>query len=134
MELFIPSLALILLAVAITFYVLPGFAPTVLVTGSALVLAAALYLHVSQFGVMEYERATWKHQLRNYGSYIMVVLVLLGAYGFYAMNNSQAGGIFSSSSMPALQMPGMSGGGLKDVYDTASSRVRDLVRKGRIDL
>jgi uncharacterized membrane protein len=134
MELFIPSLSLLLVAVAVAFYVLPKFAPVILVSGSAVVLAIAIYFHLSKFGVAEYERATWYHNLRKYVAYVMIGAILLGAYGFYAMNNAG-----SSSPMPAITTPAMPaigmptvGGGFDSVMRTASSRIGELMRKGRI--
>jgi hypothetical protein len=134
MELLIPSLALVLLAVAIAFFVMPSFAPAILITGSVITLVIAVYFHMSQFGVMEYERATWQYNLRKYSSYVMIGAIILGAYGFYAMNNADAGGFFASSATPALPavtMPAV-GGGLDSIARTASSRINELLRKGRI--
>lgn len=136
MELLIPSLALILLAVAVAFFVMPSIAPAILITGSVITLVAAVYLHMSQFGVMEYERSTWQYNLRKYSSYVMVGAIILGAYGFYAMNQSGGDSILpsvTSPSLPTLAMPAV-GGGMDTVYRTASSRLHELLRKGRISL
>lgn len=134
MELFILSLTFLLTAVAVAFYVLPKFAPVILVSGSAIVLAIALYFHLSKFGVSEYERGTWYHNLRKYVSYVMIAAVMLGAYGFYAMNNAGSSSPIPSittPAMPAISMPTV-GGGLDSVMRTASSRIGELMRKGRI--
>lgn len=125
----IPSLVLILLAVAVSFFVLPNFAPTVLVSGSVVVLMIAFYIHWSQFGVMEYERSTWQYNLRKYSSYVVIGAILLGAYGFYAMN--QIGE--SVQPMPPISVPTI-GGGFGTVMKTASSRIHELMRRGRISL
>ncbi len=131
-----PSLALILLAVAIAFFVMPSFAPSILITGSVITLVAAIYFHMSQFGVMEYERSTWQYNLRKYSSYVMIGAIILGAYGFYAMNQSGSDSVLpsvTSPALPALGMPAI-GGGMDTVYRTASSRLHELLRKGRISL
>lgn len=136
MELLIPSLALILLAVAIAFFVMPSFAPAILITGSVVTLVAAVYLHMSQFGVMEYERSTWQYNLRKYSSYVMIGAIILGAYGFYAMNQSGGSSVMSSittPALPAIAMPAV-GGGVDTMFRTASSRLNELLRKGRISL
>jgi hypothetical protein len=130
MELLIPSLAFVLAAVAIAFFVLPKFAPATLVVGSAVVLALALYEHIKKFGVAEYERATWIKNARQYGGWIMVVIILLGAYGFYAMNNTGGGGM-STPALPPVMTPQL-GGDFGDVAKTATSRIRELMRHGRI--
>jgi hypothetical protein len=138
MELFVPSLVFLLVGVAIAFFVLPSLAPTLLIGGSAVVLAIALYLHYSRFGRMEYEQSTWQYNLKQFGGWVIVGAILLGAYGFYAMNTSGSPSTYVSESAPALNaglppltMP-QSGGGFKNVYNTAASRINNLMRHGRI--
>lgn len=126
MEILIPSLAMLLAAVAVGFFVLPKLAPTILITSSAVVLAMAIYMHINQFGVMEYERSTWQNSLKGYSSYLMYALILVGAYGFFIMNKSSG-----SSLMPSMMTPTV-GGGFDDVVRTAVSRINQLMRKGRI--
>jgi uncharacterized membrane protein len=125
MEILIPSLAILLAAVAAGFFLLPKLAPTILMASSAVVLAIAIYMHVKQFGVMEYERSTWQNNLKGYSSYIMYAVILIGAYGFYVMNRS------GGSGMPTITTPTV-GGGFDDVMRTAVSRINQLMRKGRI--
>jgi len=127
MEILIPSLAMLLAAVAVGFFLLPKFAPSILIGASAFVLALAIYMHVSRFGVMEYERATWQNNLKAYSSFVMIALILISAYGFYAMNQSKS----IIPAMPSMTTPIM-GGGFDDVIHTAVSRVNQLMRKGRI--
>ena len=129
MELLIPSLAFVLAAVAIAFFVMPKSAPVTLVTGSAIVLALALYEHIKKFGVSEYERATWTKNARQYGGWIILIVILLGAYGFYAMNNTGSG--VSTPALPPVSTPQL-GGDFGDVAKTATSRIRELMRHGRI--
>ena len=129
------------MAVAVAYFLIPQLAPLILVGGSAVILAAALYLHYTKFGVMEYERATWQYNLRKYSSYVVVAAIILGAYGFYAMNQGAAAGILpaaitssiTSPAMPSLSIPTI-GGGMGLVIKTASSRIKELMRHGRITL
>jgi hypothetical protein len=140
MELFVPSLAFLLVGVAVAFFVLPRLAPTILIGGSVVVLGLALYLHYSRFGMMEYERSTWQYNIKQYGSWAIVGAILLGAYGFYALNNGSVSAtgateapafLTPSEPMPALTTPQL-GGGFKNVFNTASSRINNLMRHGRI--
>ena len=133
MEILIPSLSLILLTVAFIFFTFPRLAPTVLVGGSVAVLAIAIYMHYSRFGTMEYEKATWYYSLRKYASFVMVGIILLGAYGFWAMNQQSTPfeSAISSPAMPAVSFPSV-GGGMDVVVKTASSRIKELMRHGRI--
>jgi hypothetical protein len=132
-------LVFLLAAVAVTFFVLPTLAPPVLVGVGVVLLVVAAYKHWSTFGTVEYERATWQYNLRQYGSYVMMGAVLLGAYGFYTMNQASGSGgavadlmgtATNTSSSPML--PIMSGGGFGTVMKTASSRITELMRRGRI--
>lgn len=130
MELLIPCLATLLLAVAIAFFVLPRFAPAILVAGSSVALLLAMYIHWSKFGTMEYERATWIYTLRQYTSYILVASILLGAVGFYAMNNSGSNNTMISAlatpALPPITTP-VVGGGMKSLLQSVTSRVKGLI-------
>jgi hypothetical protein len=137
MELLIPSLAVILLTTAVIYYIMPLFAVTVLVGGSVLVLLATAYYHYTKFGVAEYERATWQFNLRKYAGLVMVAFILMAAYGFWALNNTSGAALpqlFAGAQSPALGPPMMPavGGGFDTVMKRASSRVGELMRRGRI--
>ena len=139
MEIFIPSLALLLVGIAVAFFVVPMMAPTILVTGSAILLAVAVYVHYNKFGVSEYERATWFQSLKKHINYVILGAVLLGAYAFWAMNQGSMNAVLptsvteniSSPALPPVTMPTV-GGGFNSVFKTASSRIRELMRHGRI--
>jgi hypothetical protein len=132
MELLIPSLAALLLAVAIAYFVMPNYAPPVLIGAGVILLVVAEYIHWSQFGVSEYERATWQYNLRKYGSYVIIGAVLLGAYGFYTMN--QSGSSMATPALPAVAAPTAMAGGMNGVAKTVTSRIQELMRRGRISL
>lgn len=124
-------LVFLLAAVAICYFILPHLAPTVMIGTGVILLAITAYKHWTTFGVAEYERATWQYNLRQYGSYVMMGVVLLGAYGFYAMNESSGSGVtFTSTSESTL--PVLAGGGFGSVMKTATSRIQELMRRGRI--
>ena len=134
MELFIPSLAFLLAAVAVCYFVLPDLAPAVMIGSSVLVLAAAMYVHWSKFGVMEYERSTWQYKLRQYSAYIMIIAILLGAYGFYAINKGSFGeSAYASPSVGTFAAP-IVGGGFGTITSTVRSRINELMRRGRISI
>jgi hypothetical protein len=125
-------LVFLLAAVAVCFFVLPQLAPTVLIGVGVVLLIVTAYKHWTTFGVMEYERATWQYNLRQYGSYVLMGAVLLGAYGFYAMNQTPSTTPFLGSSESTL--PALVGGGFGSVMKTATSRIQELMRRGRISL
>jgi hypothetical protein len=132
-------LVFLLAAAMICYFVMPNLAPPVIIGAGVVLLMIAAYKHWSTFGTMEYERATWQYNLRQYGSYCMMGMVLLGAYGFYAMNDTSGGGgggllnsvTSGNSSAPSTSMIG---GGFGTIMKTASSRITELMRRGRITL
>lgn len=75
MELFIPSVLILLLAAAIVFFVLPRFGPTVLAIVAFALLVFGIYQHRSLFG-NEYRLSTWQYDIMVYAPYIMVGAVL----------------------------------------------------------
>lgn len=66
----------------ITYLLMPHIPVVVLTTASAIVLAAGLWWHWTQFSI-DYRTSTWQEQLRNFGSYAIVLVVILVSYGFY---------------------------------------------------
>jgi hypothetical protein len=133
MELFVPSLAFLLVGVAIAYFVIPTIAPVVLIAGSIVVLIGALYMHYSRFGRIEYEQSTWQYNLQRYASYVIIGAILLGAYGFYAMNQT-AESVYASPALPELSVPQMMGGGMQSVLKTVNARLGELMRRGRISV
>ena len=132
MELLIPSLVAILLAVAASFFIYTYAAPTVLVMAGSVVLAAAIYSHFKRFGVTEYERATWYKNLKDYSAFMIFGVILF--VGYYMYSGSIVGNASSGAgNLPALQMPSY-GGGFGTVAKTVHSRLNELMRKGRISL
>lgn len=129
-------LTVLLISVAVSYFIMPNLAPMLLVGAGVVLLAISAYKHWSTFGTMEYERSTWQYNLRQYGSYVMMAAVILGAYGFYAMNKTSGGGggMMNTSSGGDMTLPGMAGGAFGSVMKTASSRIQELMRRGRITL
>jgi hypothetical protein len=125
MELLIPGLAFLLIGVAIAFFVVPKIAPAMLLTGSAAAIVLSLYLHINKFGNEEYNRSTWQNNFKLYARMAIIGAVIFGAYIFYAMN--------TGAPMPPISMPKV-GGGDFSILDTVSSRVGELLKKGRISL
>jgi hypothetical protein len=66
----------------ITYLLMPHIPVVVLTTAAAIVLAAGLWWHWTQFSV-DYRTSTWQEQLRNFATYAIVLVVILVSYGFY---------------------------------------------------
>jgi hypothetical protein len=49
---------------------------------AAVTFAGGVWWHWTQFGV-DYRTSTWQEQLRNYASYVILLVVVLMSYAFY---------------------------------------------------
>lgn len=135
----VPGLVLILLAVALSFFAVPMLAPAVLLGGSVVLFAIALYVHWSKFGRDEYEKSALWYNAKDYLPLIMVAVIIIGCAIFWSMNQAASsgavpalqGGYFGPSNMSEISMPAF-GGGLMDIAMTAGSRIQSLLKKGRL--
>lgn len=66
----------------LTYLLLPKVPVTALMTAAAILLAAGVWWHATQFGV-DYRTSTWQEMLRNYASYALLLVVILLSYAFY---------------------------------------------------
>lgn len=101
MELFIPSVLLLLLAAAVIFFVLPRFGAPVLAIISVALLVYGLYEHMNAFQT-EYRLSTWQTGLMAYAPYVMVGGLLV-VIAFYLLSISPLG----RPSTTAPSMPDM---------------------------
>jgi hypothetical protein len=135
--LLIPGLVAILASVGLSFFVMPMFAPAILLTGSAVLFVLALYVHWSKFGRDEYERATFWWNMKDNIYMVLIGIIIVGCIIFYAMNHTAPstsvfrGGYFGPSDMPPISVPAF-GGGLEEIAMTAGSRIQNLFKKGRL--
>ena len=81
MELFLPSLFVILLAVLVILYVIPKQSGFVLGIIAAGLLAVTIYQHVSLFK-MDYQRMTWVDTVKQQAPLIMVAAVVVVLIGY----------------------------------------------------
>lgn len=104
MELFIPSVLLLLLAAAVIFFVLPKFGPAALAMISVALLVLGIYQHMTAFG-SEYKLSTWQYSFTSYAPFIMVGGLLL-VIGFYLLTLSPFGRTNAGTTAPVLpEMP-----------------------------
>ena len=90
MELFIPSVLVLLLAAAVVFFVFPRFGAPVLAIISVGLLAFGIYQHSKNFGT-EYRGSTWQYDIAAYAPFVMVGGVLI-VVGFYLLSLFTGGG------------------------------------------
>lgn len=73
------------LTALLTYMYVPKMSVTALATAAAVVLALGVWWHWTQFSI-EYRMSTWQETLRNYASYVIVLVVILLSYGFYVFS------------------------------------------------
>lgn len=81
MELFLPSLFVLLLAVLVILYVIPQQSGFVLGVIAVALLAMTIYQHISLFS-MDYDRMTWVDTVKQQAPFIMVVAVVVVLIGY----------------------------------------------------
>ncbi len=100
MELFIPSVLILLLAAAIIFFVLPRFGAATLAIISVGLLVFGVYQHINSFGT-EYRLSALQLGLMSYAPYIMVGGLLL-VIGFYLVSISPFGKSNAGTTAPNM--------------------------------
>lgn len=103
MELFLPSVLVLLLAAAVVFFVFPSFGPATLAIVSAILLSLGAYQHWAQFG-NEYRLSTWWLGLIAYAPYVMVggLLVAIAIYLLYLLPANSQNSTASTVPMPTI--------------------------------
>jgi hypothetical protein len=81
MELYLPSLVIVLLAGLVIFAVLPRLGPLILVVIVSLILAITGYHHATLFRE-EYAISTWQTSVYNSAGPFMIAMVVLLCIGF----------------------------------------------------
>jgi hypothetical protein len=76
MELFIPGMCLFLVAIAISFAVIPRFTPLVIALLSIVILVIAVRHHYLMFEA-EYRLSTWQDSIKIYAPAIMIIAIIL---------------------------------------------------------
>jgi hypothetical protein len=71
----------------ISYLTIPYIPVVMLMAAAAALLAGGIWWHWTQFSV-DYRTSTWQEQLRNYASYVLVLVVILLAYAFYVFTRN----------------------------------------------
>ena len=99
MELFLPSVIVLLLAAAVVFFLLPKFGPATLAIVSAVLLALGLYQHYKTFGT-EYRFSTW--QFVSFSPFFLIggLLIVLAIFFVFTLST---GGV--AAELPTVEIP-----------------------------
>jgi len=102
MQLFFPSVFLVLIAFLIIFLIMPNFSPLVIVSISAILLVAGTYNHFVTFW-NEYQQSTWQNNLKLFAPGIFIAVLLV--YIFVVINSFFTGGSVPVPTLPAVELP-----------------------------
>ena len=100
MELFLPSIAALLIAGLIIFLVLPRLGAPILAVLSIVLLVYAVNNHIQLFS-SEYRYSTWQEQFKQYGPFILIGVLILVSLGFISYLFMGSG----PSALPATNLP-----------------------------
>jgi hypothetical protein len=103
MELFLPSLAILLLAVIVIFFLLPRLSPSIIVLIATGLLLGGIYHHFSLFW-NEYRNSTWQDQLKVFAPGIMITLIVVYVL-FSILMFVTSGRSLAAPIMPDIELP-----------------------------
>jgi len=101
------------LTALLTYMFVPYIPIVALIMAAAITLAAGVWWHWTQFAV-DYRTSTWQEQLRNYASYVIILLVILLSYAFY---------VFAYSGSSLQEYAAQAAASIRDAGRRATSRV-----------
>jgi hypothetical protein len=122
MEIFLPSLLLILLAYLVSTMLIPRLSPVVLMGGIIFLLGFSIYNHYSLFS-NEYSVMTWLDMAKSFAPSLMVtlVIVLMLGYLIYAYTTGSLGSLpMLSTNIPPP--------------DTATNSVTEAIGNGLVNV
>jgi predicted PurR-regulated permease PerM len=97
MEFFIPSILIFLLAIAVSFVLIPRFTPLIIAILSIGFLAYGVYDHYKMFA-SEYRLSTWQQSIKIYAPAVMIAAICIFIiYSILAL--------FTKGSVPVPNMP-----------------------------
>jgi hypothetical protein len=121
MELFIPSIAVLLIMGLIVFLIIPRIGAPLLAVLSLLLLGYAVYNHIQLF-YPEYRYSTWQDQLKQYASFIIVGVLIIFILFYLAFVFTTQG----ASALPAAAVPAANA---TEVVNTAANTANTVLNK-----
>ena len=102
MELFLPSIFLLIVALIIIVLIIPQFSPLIITLISAAILVAATYNHFTMFW-NEYTQSTWQQGLKLCAPGIIILAIFF--YLLIAIGSFFTGGKVPVPAVPAINVP-----------------------------
>ena len=126
MELFLPSLLVLLIAAGIVFVALPRFGPATLAVLSLALLVFGVYQHMNTFGT-EYRLSTWQTGFSGFTPFIMLGGIFI-VMAIYLLFLSPFGGKNTAVALP--EMPELPSVEKMPSPESATNAVTEGINKG----
>ena len=123
MELFIPSLIVLVLVGFFAFLIVPRTGPMILAIVSLIALIAAGVHHYNLFA-FEYQLSTWQYGLANYAAYIVMglaLLVIIAGISYVFVGSETKAKITNAVSTPMEQIQNAVQNSIKNMPSAASA-------------
>lgn len=123
MELFLPSILILLLAAVVVMGLIPQFSPIIIVTLAIVLLVAGMYNHFTMFW-NEYQQSTWQRSLTMFAPGILIIAIFV--YLFFAI-----GAFFTGGSVPVPVLPEMSIPSAETATNALTSGINDTMNAAK---
>jgi len=125
MEFFIPGLLIFIIAIALSFLVVPRTTPLIVALLSIGFLTVGVYEHYKMFA-SEYRLSTWQDGLKIYAPAIMICAILI--FIIYAIL-----AFFTKGSVPIPQMPNITAPSQNSMTNTVMQTVNTVVNSLKVN-
>jgi len=122
MEIFLPSLLVILLAYLVSTMLIPKLSPIILMVSMIALIGFSVYNHYTMFS-NEYRVMTWLDMVTSFAPSFMVVLVIILMLGYLIYS-------FTTGTLGALPMPSTN----IPPPDTATNTVTEAIGNGLVNM
>ena len=102
MQLFLPSIFLVMIVFVIIFLIMPKLSPLVIVSIAAVLLVGGTYNHFVTFW-NEYQQSTWQSNLKLFAPGIFITILLV--YLFIMIKSFVTGGSVPVPTLPTMELP-----------------------------
>jgi energy-coupling factor transporter transmembrane protein EcfT len=118
MEFFIPGLLIFILAIVVSFLIIPRFTPLIVAILSIVFLTIGVYHHYTLFA-SEYRLSTWQQSLKLYAPAIMIGALVL--YIIYSILS-----LFTGGSVPVPTIPDITPATSNTITESISNTLNNV--------
>ena len=125
MEFFLPGAFIFLVAILVTYFIVPHFTPFITIICSIIFLTFGVYTHYHMFA-SEYRLSTWQEGLKLYAPAIMIGAIIL--FIIYGMIATFTGVKVPVPALPDIEMPNTNSltNSMINAYNTATNNMSSI--------